>query len=475
MTVADIELAARESFCAVEHLKRYTTLGMGTDQGKTSNVNGLAVMGELLGKAPQEIGTTKFRPPYEPIRVGAFAGRYRGTQLDPPLRLPAHEMHLRLGARMAHYGPFLRPEAYGKKDESLEAAICREVLSVRKGVGLFDASPLGKLEIHGPDAGRLIDLCVVSTMSTLQPGNCRYTLSCNEKGIVIDDGVVVRRPDGSFILGTSSAGTDRIRTQIEEHLQCHWQDLKAVLIDVTSNWAVLTLAGPLARTILQLCPLTIDVSSEAFPHLAYREGLFGDWPVRISRVSYSGELSYEIAIAADKATLLAEYLLSIGGSDGLVPFGIEALEVLRIEKGFAHIGTETDGATMPQDLGYETVLERKKSDFIGRRAAKMAVGAEPRRKKLVGLEALDNVIIPPGAHVLPKTQSPGSDGWVTSSAFCPTIGKPHALAMVADGLNRMGEIIELWDIGADNNGRSFPARIVPACAFDPEGNRMRHA
>lgn len=474
VTVHDVALAAREAFSSVEHLKRYTTLGMATDQGKTSNVNGLAVMGHLTGRAPAEVGTTRFRPPYDPVTVGAFAGERCGVLLDMPQRLPAHERHLLLGAQMMEYGPHLRPAAYPAPDETLEAAIAREVREVRRGVGLFDASPLGKIEVHGPDAAIFMDLVCVSTMSNLAPERCRYTLFAAETGILIDDGVCVRRSDGSFILGTSSGGRQRMLAQLEEYLQCEWPHLEVALNDVSDQWAVLTIAGPRARSVLERSGIAIELAPAAFAHLGYGEGSIEGRPVRVSRVSYTGEISFEIACPADFAEELAGHLLAAGEGDGILPFGIEALDVMRIEKGHLHVGNETDGTTMPQDVGFSAALRRKSSDFIGRRGALMPVGQLARRKQLVGLDSIDGRRLPVGAHVRAHDAA-GSDGWVTSSVLSPTLDRPHALAMIAGGEARMGEEIVLWDLGPDNRGREYRAKIVAPCAFDPQGVRIRDA
>lgn len=474
VTMRDVALAASESFSAVEHLKRYTTLGMATDQGKTSNINGLAVMGQLTGRAPAEVGTTRFRPPYDPVTVGAFAGDARGERLDMIQRLPAHELHIALGAHMMEYGVYMRPAAYVTMRETLDQAIIREVGAVRQAVGLFDASPLGKIEVHGPDAAAFMDRCCVGMMSTLRPGRCRYTLFAAETGIIIDDGICVRRPDGSFILGTSSGGRQRVLAQLEEYLQCEWPDLAVAVIDVSDQWAVLTIAGPNARAVLAASDIAIDLSPEALPHLGYSEGIFAGSPIRASRVSYTGELSFELACPADLAGELAAHLLDKGAGAGIVPFGIEALDVMRIEKGFLHVGNETDGTTMPQDIGFASALTRKRSDFIGRRGALMPVGSAEGRKQLVGLASSDGRKLPVGAHVR-RVSGTGSDGWVTSSVFSPTLKRAHALAMITDGQTRIGETVTLWDLGPDNRGRTYSARLVEPCAFDPAGGRMRDA
>jgi sarcosine oxidase subunit alpha len=469
VTAADVALAHREAYRSVEHLKRYTTLGMASDQGKTSNVNGLAIMGEVMGNAPAEVGTTRFRPPYDPTPIGLFAAHRRGETLAPRRNLSAAPVHGRLGASFEEYGGWMRPVCYPRSGEGECEAVAREVLAVRQAAGLFDASPLGKIEVAGPDAATLLDRLYVGTMSTLAPGRCRYGLMLNEHGIVFDDGVVARLAPDRFLVGTTSGHAAAVTAMMREWLQCEWVDLAVALEDVTTCWAVMNLAGPHSRAILETLDCDIDLGLEAFPHLSVREGRIEGVPCRMQRVSFTGELSFEIAVPWRFGAALMQRLAAAGGSFGLQPFGVEALMVMRTEKGFLHVGTDTDGTTMPQDVGFAAPVHRKRSDFVGRRSCLRPDGQRPDRRQLVGLASLDDRVLPVGGHLVAE----GADrpirslGWVTSSIASPTQGHPHALAMFEGGAERLGEVVTVWDLG-----RRYPARIVPACAYDPEGSRM---
>jgi sarcosine oxidase subunit alpha len=469
VTAADVALAHREAFRSVEHLKRYTTLGMASDQGKTSNVNGLAIMGSLQGKAPAEVGTTRFRPPYDPSTMGAYAGHRRGDLLKPIRRLPAHAIHAALGAMFEDYGPWRRPAFYPRPGEREAAAVAREARAVRQSAGLFDASPLGKIEVKGPDAATLLDRIYVGTMFTLKPGRCRYGLMLNEHGIVFDDGVVARIAEDHFLVGTTSGHASAVQALFQEWLQCEWTDLAVATEEVTQGWAVMNVAGPNARTILQSLETDIDLSADAFPHLAHREGRIEGVPCRIQRVSFSGELSFEVAVPTRYGPALHARLMAAGAPFGITPFGIEALMVLRTEKGFLHVGSDTDGMTLPQDIGFGGPVTAKKTDFVGRRSCLRLDGQRADRRQFVGLESLDGRLLPVGGHVLkPDEAAPArSQGWVTSSVHSPALGRPHALGMIEAGRARMGEEVQVWDLGT-----GYRARIVDPCAFDPYGVRM---
>lgn len=467
VTAADIALARRESFRVVEHLKRYTTLGMASDQGKTSNVNGLAIMGALEGLAPDAVGTTRYRPPYEPATIGAYAGHRVGPHLRPLRRLPAHDAHAALGAAFEEYGLWTRPACYLRSGEDEAAAVLREAAAVRAGVGLFDASPLGKIEVKGRDAATFLDRLYVGRVSTLKPGACRYGLMLNEHGIIIDDGIVARRTADHFLVGTTSSNAGMVLRHMEEWLQCEWPDLEMAIGDVTQGWAVMNLAGPAARRVLARLESDIDLAPDAFPHLAHREGVLEHVPCRIQRVSYSGELSYEIAVPSRYAAGLHARLMEAGADCGITPFGIEALMVLRAEKGFLHLGSETDGTTFPDDIGFGGPVRSRRDHFVGQRSCRMPEAARAGRRQLVGLESIAGTRLPVGAHVLECGVPGPSAGWVTTSVFSPALGRPHALAMVAGGRSRLGEEVVVWD-----RGRSMAARIVPPAAFDPEGERM---
>jgi len=464
VTVADIELAARENYASVEHFKRYTTSGMSPDQGKASNVVALALLGRATGRAPAAVGTTRFRAPYDPVPMAALAGADRGPLLRPLAHLPAHECHVGEGALFEEYGGWLRPSAYPRAGEDREAAIRREAQAVRAGVGLFDASPLGKLIVEGPDAGRFLDRMYVQRLSTLKPGRLRYVVSATEHGIVFDDGVVARLGADRFLVGTTSGGAGRVAESFEEWLQCEWVELRVLVTPVTSQWGVVTVAGPGARALLAAAGTDIDLTSSTFPHMTVRDGRVAGIPARVSRVSFTGELSYEIAVPARSSDALWRALRAAGPA---VPFGIEAVMTLRIEKGYLHVGADTDGTTYPADCGFADAVARRTDDFVGRRSMQRPDAVRPGRRQFVGLEAIaGEAALHAGAHVV--AADGGSDGHVSSACFSPALGRRIALAMIRDGFARTGETVAVDDLGTTGS-----ARIVPACFVDPDGTRLR--
>lgn len=469
VTAADVALAARENFQSVEHLKRYTTLGMATDQGKTSNINGLAIMGEILGKSPDQVGTTKFRPPYNPTTIGVFAGHRTGDLIHPEQRLAAHQMHAKLNAKFEDYGRWRRPAYYPFANEPEHEAVAREAKAVRQSLGIFDASSLGTIEVYGRDAAEFLDRIYAGTMSTLKPGKCRYGLMLNEHGLIFDDGVVARISDKHYLVGATSGNANLVASHLEEWLQCEWLDLVVATENVTTDWATMNLAGPRARTLLEQLTSTIDFSPEAFPHLGFRQGELLGTPCRIQRVSFSGELSYEISVPWTYGASVMKALLEYGKPYDITPFGIEALMTLRIEKGFLHVGSETDGTTLPQDLGYGRMISRKKKDFIGKRSTQRPDGLREDRRQMVGLRGLNDQTLPIGAHILNAGASaPGvTQGWVSSSAYSPNLGRGVALAMINSGRARSGEQVDVWHLG-----ERYPAIICDPCQFDPKGERM---
>ncbi|MDZ4869592.1 MAG: sarcosine oxidase subunit alpha family protein [Alphaproteobacteria bacterium] len=470
VTAADVRLAARENYRSVEHLKRYTTLGMAVDQGKTSNVNAIAIMAAATERTMDAVGTTRFRPPYTPTTLGAFAGREVGQHYRPLRRLPAHEAHAELGAVIEDYGGWLRPAFYPKADESEATAVTREVLAVRGGVGLFDGSPLGKIEVCGPDAAEFLNRIYVNNMLTLGVGKARYGLMLDENGIVKDDGVLSRISADKFLVGTTSAGANSIGYWLEEWLNCEWPHLNATIAPVTSQWAVMTVTGPRARDLLRAFDTSIDLSAGACPHMNVREGTFAGVPARIHRVSFTGELSFEVAVPARYGQALWREMLKRGQAFGVTPYGIEALMVMRVEKGYLHIGADTDGTTMPQDVGFAEIMAKKKADYAGKRSTMLPVGRDPRRE-FVGLEVADGEApLPIGAHIVDPSEAADTrrtHGWVTSTCFSPTLERPVALALVENGRARMGEIVTL----TSTHGRRS-ATVVGPCAYDPNGERL---
>ena len=469
--VSDVELAAREGFESVEHAKRYTTLGMATDQGKLSNMGGIAVLSRELGVPVPEVGTTTFRPPYAPVTMGALAGEAKGALFQPVRRTPLHDWHDAHGADWEPVGQWRRPYAYVRDGETVEEAVEREVLNTRSNLGLLDASTLGKIVVKGPDAGRFLDMLYTGTMSTLAEGRCRYGLMCSENGFLIDDGVVARLGPDEWLCHTTTGGADRIHAHMEEWLQTEWFDWKVYVANVTEQWGQVAVVGPNARRALEALG-GMDVSKGALPFMQWGGGELAGIPARVFRISFSGELSYEIAVPARRTRELWDRLLEIGADLGAMPYGTECLHVLRAEKGFIMIGDETDGTVIPQDLGLGWAISRKKDDYLGKRAQERAHMADPKRWRLVGLETLSGRVLPDGAYALGEGENGNGQrrmiGRVTSTYFSPTLGKGIAMGLVENGPERMGDVIEFTNL----KGLPIKARIVDPVFYDPKGEKQ---
>jgi sarcosine oxidase, subunit alpha len=468
VSVGDVGLAAQENYRSVEHLKRYTTTGMGTDQGKTSNVNALILMGEFTGREPAEVGTTKFRPPFAPVTLGLLAGRRVGALYRPLKALPAHAWHEAHGALFEQFGNWLRPAAYPRPDETLESAAQREAGAVRKTAGLLDGSPLGKLEIYGPDAAHFLDLMYVGTMSNLNPGQARYGLLLNENGIVVDDGIVARLGPQHYWVNTTSAGVERTAAAFEEWLQCEYTQLRVLVTAVTSRWGNVTVAGPRAWDWLASVGFDPTLAPRSMKHMTIRESTLDGVALRVLRASFSGELGYEINVPADRVQGLLERLWARAEEFAAVLYGIEALEIMRTEKGFIHIGTDTDGTTLPQDIGFARSLERKAANFVGRRSLLRPAARDPDRFQLVALSPVDRrTPLPVGAQIAAAAPPTQTEGHVTSSYWSPELDAPVALGMLARGTRRLGEKIRIHHLGA-----VIDAEVVRAPFIDPKGDRL---
>ncbi len=469
--VSDLRLAAREGYTSVEHTKRYTTLGMATDQGKLSNINGLAVLADALGTAIPEVGTTTFRPPYTPVTFGALAGEARGPLFKPTRLTPIDDWHAAHGAHWEPVGDWRRPYCYRRPGESIGQAVSREVLNVRQGVGLLDASTLGKILVKGPDAGRFLDLVYTGVMSSLAVGRCRYGLMCNENGFLFDDGVVVRLTEDSFLCHTTTGGSDRVHGWMEEWLQTEWPDLQVFTANLTEAFAQVAVVGPRARTVLEQLG-GMEVGRAALSFMTSVEGVLGGLPARVHRISFSGELSFEVAVPASRGRELWDALLAAGAPLAVQPYGTEALHVLRAEKGFIMIGDETDGTVTPQDLGLGWAVSKKKADFIGKRAQERPDLTRADRKQLVGLATEDPAeVLPSGAHAVAGPARDGVTptlGHVTSSYLSPTLGRSIAMALIAGGRARMGEALEF----PVEPGRTVRAMVVDPVFLDKEGLRL---
>jgi len=476
VTAADLQLAEREGYAAVEHMKRYTTTGMATDQGRMSGMNALGILAEMRDTGIDRVGHTTFRPPYVPVAFGAMAGRRTGPLFDPVRATPMQAWHDHNGALLEDVGQWKRPLCFPTAGEDKHAATAREVLAVRRAAGLLDASTLGKIAVEGPDAGTFLDRLYINRFSNLRPGRCRYGVMLTEQGTILDDGVTARLDARRFHVTTTTGGAARVLGWMEEWLQCEWTDLQVWCTSVTDHWAVATLSGPQARRIL--APLTdIDLSPDAFPFMTWREGQVCGVPARLFRVSFTGELSYEINVPARFGRALWETLLAAGAGDGLVPFGTEAMHVLRAEKGFILVGQESDATTTPADLGLDAMIPADKGDFVGRRSLDLPDLRRPDRKQLVGLLTEEpqtvlregaQVTAPEAAQPRPRRQVPML-GHVTSSYMSPTLGRSIALALLKGGRERIGQTVQVPVMGA----APVAARITAPIFHDDKGAAAR--
>ncbi len=472
--VSDVQLAAREGYESVEHTKRYTTLGMATDQGKLSNINGLAVLSDALGQPIPQTGTTTFRPPYTPVTFGAIAGEAAGDTFQPVRRTPVQDWHESHSAAFEPVAQWRRPYAYPRAGEDLHQAVAREVTATRSSVGLLDASTLGKILVKGPDAGRFLDMLYTNMMSSLKVGRCRYGLMCDENGFLMDDGVVARLSEDSFLCHTTTGGAERIHAWMEEWLQTEWWDWQVYVANLTEQFAQFAVVGPRARAVLARLGGTLDLSPEALAFMGWVAGRLGAFDARIYRISFSGELSFEVAVPAGQGPALWQALLEAGEEDNITPYGTEALHVMRAEKGFIMIGDETDGTVIPQDLGLDWAISKKKADFLGKRGQMRPHMRDPERWKLVGLETLDGSVLPDGAYVVGAGGNELGQrftyGRVTSTYHSPTLGRGIALALVARGPERMGEVVDVATL--DPARPVIKARITSPVFYDPQGEKQ---
>ncbi len=470
--VSDVRLAAQEGYESVEHTKRYTTLGMATDQGKLSNINGLATLaGQLNAKIPA-VGTTTFRPPYTPISLGSIAGEARDAMFQPLRRTPLHDFHEGQSAFFEPVGHWRRPYCYPRAGESHAQAVKREILQTRNSVGLLDASTLGKIIVKGPDAGKFLDMMYTNMMSSLKPGRCRYGLMCSENGFLIDDGVVARIDEDTFLCHTTTGGADRIHGWMEDWLQCEWWDWKVYTANMTEQYAQIAVVGPNARNVIEKLGGDMNVSKEALSFMEWKEGTIGNFDVRVFRISFSGELSYEISVPASQGLAFWNALLEAGEEFGIMPYGTEALHVMRAEKGFIMIGDETDGTIIPQDLNLNWAISKKKEDFLGKRAQARDHMTDPDRWKLVGLETLDSSVIPDGSYAIADGKNANgqrnTQGRVTSTYYSPTLEKGIAMGLVHRGPERLGEVIKFNKL----DGSVVEAKVVDPVFFDKEGKKQ---
>ena len=472
VTAAGIELACREGFESIEHVKRYTALGFGTDQGKLSNINGMAIAARTQGKPLAEVGTTVFRPNYTPVSFGAIVGRDCGELFDPRRYTAMHEWHLEQGAEFEDVGQWQRPWYFPKQGESMADAVNRECLATRASVGILDASTLGKIDIQGKDAREFLGRVYTNAWAKLAPGRCRYGLMCGEDGMVFDDGVTACLGENHFLMTTTTGGAARVLEWLEFYHQTEWPELEIYMTSVTDHWATMTLSGPNSRTLL--AQLTdCDLSAEQFKYMDWRQANVAGVPARLFRISFTGELSFEINVPANYGLAVWNALFDHGESFNLTPYGTETMHVLRAEKGFIITGQDTDGSIHPYDLGMGWAVNNSKPfSFIGKRGMARADCLREDRKQWVGLKTKDpSVVLPEGAQGVfdPKALIPmPMVGHVTSSYWSACLGRSIAQGFVKGGHQRMGQSV-FYPLA---DGRIIEAEICSPIFYDPEGERQ---
>ena len=471
VTAADVGLAYQEGYRSVEHLKRYTTLGMGTDQGRTSNVNGLAIMAGHRAEAITAVGTTTFRQPFTPIPMGAVAGLNAHDHVAPVRTTPLHHWHESMGSPFAPTGQWLRPQGYPKDGETLEQATMREAKHVREKVGIVDVSTLGKIDVQGPDAIEFLNRIYINNFSNLAVGKCRYGVMLREDGLVDDDGVVTRLAENRYMITTTTTHASAVMNRLEYLLDVDWPSLNVHLLSVTDDWSGIAIAGPHSRTVLTKLTAA-DLSNSAVPFMGYAEIDIDGVPVRLFRISFSGELAYEINMAPNATRTVWDALLKAGANQEIIPYGLEAMNVLRIEKGHV-VGGELNGRTTADGLGFGKMISTKKA-FVGKVPARRAGLTRDDIHQLVGLVPTDEKTrIPRGAQLIanPKATKPvAMQGEVTSQCMSPNLGHPIALALLNGGRARHGETLKAH---SPITGQTVTVTVTNPIFIDPQGERLR--
>jgi sarcosine oxidase subunit alpha len=467
VTARDIMLATREGFRSIEHVKRYTTAGMATDQGKLSNLNSLAIVAAETDRPVEAVGFTTFRPPYAPVTFGALAGAARGDLFDPVRRTAIHDWAAAHGAVFEDVGLWKRARYFPQAGEDMHAAVNRECLAVHGSVGLFDASTLGKIEIVGADAATFLNRFYVNAWTRLGVGRCRYGVLLREDGFILDDGVIGRLAADRFHATTTTGGAARVLAMMEDYLQTEWPDLDVWLTSVTEQWSVIAVQGPLAREILAPLVQGLDISAEAFPHMSIGEGTICGAPLRLMRVSFTGELGFEINVPWSHGRTVWEAIWQTGRPLGMTAYGTETMHVLRAEKGYIIVGQETDGTVTADDAGLAWAIGKAKPDFVGKRSLARPAMRAPDRKQLVGLRTLDPaIVLDEGAQIVGPDGGP-SIGHVTSSYYSATLGRSIALALVRGGRAREGHHLRV-----PMPGSTIEVEVANPVVFDLEGNRL---
>jgi sarcosine oxidase, subunit alpha len=470
VTTKDLALATREGFRSIEHIKRYTTTGMATDQGKTSNLNALGIVSRNLGKAIPEMGLTTFRMPYTPVSFGSFAGPSRGELFDPVRATPMHEWARAGGAVFEDVGLWKRARYFPRGTENMLAAVARECLAVRNACGIFDATTLGKIEVVGKDAVTFMNRLYVNAWTSLAVGRSRYGLLLRDDGFIYDDGVAARVSENCFHVTTTTGGAPRVLAMMEDYLQTEWSDLKVWLTSTTEQWAVIAVQGPNARALLAEL-VDIDIAAAALPHMSVALGHICGVPMRLFRVSFTGELGFEVNVPADFGPAVWQAVWEAGQAHGITPYGTETMHVLRAEKGYIIVGQDTDGTVTPDDAGLAWAIGKNKPDFVGKRSLERPAMTSPERRQLVGLLTTDpRTVLEEGAQVMaqPGARAPARAlGHITSSYHSSVLARSIAMGLVAGGRARVGQTLYVPVPAGD-----VPVQVASPVFYDPEGRRL---
>ncbi len=472
VTTLDIALSIREGYRSIEHIKRYTAMGFGTDQGKTGNINGIAVAAEFLEVPMSEVGTTTFRPAYTGVDFGAMAGREVGGFFDPQRYTTIHNSHVESGAEFEVVGQWYRPWFYPKNGEDMHQAVNRECRAVRSSLGMMDASTLGKIDIQGKDAREFLSRVYTNAWMKLAPGSCRYGLMCNEKGMIIDDGVSTCINDNHFIMTTTTGGAASVYATLEMWLQTEWSHLDVHLSSVTDQFSTIAVVGPNARKLMEVICQDVAFESKKFKFMQWRPGIVCGVKARIMRISFSGELAYEINVEANYGRFIWDEVARAGKEWNITPYGTESMHVLRAEKGYIIVGQDTDGSMTPMDVNMNWILAKNKSfSYIGRRSFSISALNSKDRLQLVGLLTKDEqVVLPEGAHIISNKGI--SIGYVTSSYFSATLGRSIALAQLKGGLSKMSEIVLVKIVQEKQGLKEIPCEVSSSVFYDVNGKRV---
>ena len=473
VTASGVQMATREGFESIEHVKRYTALGFGTDQGKSGNINGMAIVAKSLNQSIQETGTTIFRPNYTPTTFGAIVGQHCGDLFDPKRYTPIHQWHVDNGALFEDVGQWKRPWYFPQQGESKQQALDRECLATRESVGILDASTLGKIDIQGKDAREFLGRIYSNAWEKLAVGKCRYGLMCGEDGMVFDDGVTSCLAEDHFLMTTTTGGAARVLEWLELYHQTEWPELDVYFTSVTDHWATMTLSGPNSRKLLSELVDDIDLNNEAFNYMEWRECSVAGVPARVFRISFTGELSYEINVQANYAMHVWTKIFEHGAKYNVTPYGTETMHILRAEKGFIIAGQDTDGSVHPYDLNMAWAVSMQKPfSFIGKRGMTREDCVRKDRKQLVGLKTKDpKTVIPEGSQAVNDPNQPipmDMLGHVTSSYWSANLGHSIAMGFIKGGIDRMGETV----FYPQADGSVIEAKICSTIFLDPKGEHQ---